>query len=270
VWLASSAGILQYVDIEMTSLAASQSWFRSTLLAATVVTGVGSVWAQNLTVPNSSFELPSTTFVDTRIDLWTKTPQPSWFDPAATGGIGWDQLSGVFANTPVGQPNHIDNVAGNQAIFVFALPQVGISQVLSSPEGTFQPGFSYTLTVGLLAGGGAADNSMFQVGLFYLDGSNTPVPLSATTAEFTSAAFPTSTHLIDQTVTTPVVQPGDAWAGKPIGIALTAVSGTGSVYWDVDNVRLTQTAVPEPTTVALFGFGLAGLLGGIRFGRRSR
>ncbi|MBN9692018.1 MAG: PEP-CTERM sorting domain-containing protein [Verrucomicrobia bacterium] len=111
---------------------------------------------------------------------------------------------------------------------------------------------------------------MFQVGLFYLDGSNTPVPLSATTAEFTSAAFPTSTHLIDQTVSTPVVQPGDAWAGKPIGIALTSVSGTGSVYWDVDNVRLTQTAVPEPTTVALFGLGLAGLLGGVRFGRRSR
>ena len=268
--LAVPAGTFTHVSTEMTSSAASQRWFRSLFLVASGLAVADSASAQSLTVPNGSFELPSTTFVDTRIDLWTKTPQPSWFDPAATGGIGWDQLSGVFANTAVGQPSHIDNVDGNQAIFVFALPQVGISQVLSTPEGTFQPGSSYTLTVGLLAGGGAADNSMFQVGLFYLDGSNTAVPINSTTAEFTTAAFPTSTHLIDQTVSTPVVQPGDAWAGKPIGIALTAVSGTGSIYWDVDNVRLTQTAVPEPTTMALFGLGMAGVLWGVRAGRRSK
>jgi hypothetical protein len=52
---------------------------------------------------------------------------------------------------------------------------------------------------------------------------------------------------------------GDAWAGKPIGVQLIAASGTGVGYWDLDNVRLEATVVPEPGTWALLGTG-AGLL----------
>lgn len=214
--------------------------------------------AADLSVPNGSFEEPATTFVDTRIDLWSKTPQPEWFDPATTGGITWDQLTGVFANTAPDQPNHIDNLDGNQALFLFSLPQVGISQVLTHPEARFEPGFSYTLTVGLLGGGEIPEGNTLQLGLFYLDGANNPVSVGATTVTYTAAEFPTITHLIDRSAQTTVIQAGDAAAGQPIGISLVS-TGTGVGYWDLDHVRLSATAVPEPKSVLLFGLGLTAL-----------
>jgi len=238
-------------------------------LGLALLTTVSSLRAADLTVPNGSFELPSTTFVDPRVDLWLKSTQPVWFDPVATGGITWEQLSGVFANTAVGQPNHIDNLAGNQAIFMITLPQVGLSQVLSAPEARFEPGFSYNLTLGILGGGGIPEGTAFQLGLFYLDGASAPVSVGATTVTYSAAGFPTITHLIDHAVETAVVQPGDAWAGKQIGLSLTSTSGTGVGYWDFDNVRLTSTAVPEPGTLALLGLGLGGVYWSVRRHRRQ-
>jgi hypothetical protein len=222
----------------------------------------------DIAVPNGSFELPSTTFVDPRVDFWSKTPQPSWFDPSQTGGITWDQMSGVFANTAVGQPNHITNVDGTQALFLIALPQAGLTQVLSAAEAKFEVGFSYQLTVGVLGGGGIPEGTALQLGLFYLDGANMPVTVGSATVTYSAATFPTITQLVDQSLTVPVVQAGDAWAGKAIGISLVGMSGTGSGYWDLDNVRLTSSAVPEPGTYALLGVGLVGLGWSVR--RRHR
>src|SRR5262245_32542330 len=65
-----------------------------------------SLRAAPIDVPNASFELPATVFVDTHVDSWQKSAQPAWFDPA-TAGIGWDQLSGVFVNTAPGTATHI-------------------------------------------------------------------------------------------------------------------------------------------------------------------
>ena len=64
--------------------------------------------------------------------------------------------------------------------------------------------------------------------------------------------------LHDYSVTTPMVQAGDAWAGKNIGIKIEALMGDGNGYWDMDNVRLTQ--VPEPTALSLAAIGFGGLL----------
>jgi len=52
------------------------------------------------------------------------------------GGFPWDQLMGQFLNTTNGSPNHIDNMDGNQAAFLFALPDVLIFQDYNSISGT--------------------------------------------------------------------------------------------------------------------------------------
>jgi hypothetical protein len=228
----------------------------------------GASQAADIPVPNGSFEAPATGFVDTRIDLWTKSPQPVWFDPA-TAGIGWDQLSGVFANTAPGTATHIDNVHLNQAIYVFGLPTVGISQELTGLEGSYQVGMSYQLTIGLVGGGGGLpEGAGFLLGFYYRDGANQAVPIGSTVVSYSTTAFPTTTHLVDHSVQLPAVQSGDAWAGKAIGIELSSISGTGAGYWDVDNVRLSATQVPEPGTLALGGLGFGAFLLAQRWLRR--
>ncbi len=214
-------------------------------------------------VANGSFELPSTSFVNPQIDDWQKTPQPAWFDPATTGGITWDQLSGVFANPAEGQAGRKVNIDGNQAAYLFALPQAGLIQVL--PD-TFQTGLSYELTVGVAGGGGNMPvGTSLLLGFFYLDGG-TPVPLGSQTVAHDTTLFPTTTSFVDLTATQPVAA-GDAWAGQPIGVQIVATSGTGVGFWDLDNVRV--NAVPEPQTYALLGLGAAALAVGLRRNRRS-
>lgn len=213
-----------------------------------------SVDAAPVTLANPSFELPSTGFVDTRVDGWTKTPTPVWFDPAATGGVTWDQLSGVFANPAVGQPTRKTNMDGNQGLYLFALPTAGLSQIVTT---TFQVGMSYELKVALAGGGGGMpEGTTFVLGLFYMDGA-IPVPVGTQMVSHSTALFPTTTTFVDQTLTVGEVLAGDAWAGKQIGVGVASLNGTGVGYWDLDNVRLEATVVPEPETWALMGAGSA-------------
>jgi len=213
--------------------------------------------AAAIPVPNGSFEMPSTPFVSPMVDVWQKTPAPGWFDPALTGGVTWQQLSGVFANTPAGDPSHISNLDGVQALYLFALPGAGLTQVLGA---SFEAGMAYELSVGMVGGGGGmAEGTAFQLGLFFMDGAEA-VSVGSATVIHSAAAFPTSALMIDQLLSIPAVSATDPWAGKPIGIQLVAASGTGAGYWNLDNVRLSATVVPEPGTYALLGIGLAGLL----------
>ncbi len=234
------------------------------LSSLTAVITAFSVNATDIPVANGSFELPSTTFVDPRVDSWTKTPQPDWFDPSLTGGITWDQMTGVFANTASDQLNHINNLDGNQALFLIALPQVGLSQVLSAPDAKYQAGFSYQLTLGMLGGGNISEGTSLQLGLFYLDGANLPVSVGTTTVSYSSAVFPGINNLVDQSLVVPGLQAGDGAVGKSIGVSIVSLSGTGAGYWDLDHVRLSAAAVPEPGTLALFGLGLGGMAWSLR------
>ncbi len=212
--------------------------------------------AANVEVPNGSFETPTPPPgfpVNTQIDIWQKAPQPDGVP--LPGGITWDQLSGVFPNTAAGQPDHIDNLTGNQGVYLFAIPGVGLSQELGS---SFTAGNSYQLTIGILGGGGISEGSMFQFGFYYLDDANAPVALNTSTITFTTDAFPNVTHLNDYSVALPEVQAGDAWAGRNVGIQLLSSFGTGVGYWDVDNVRL--VSVPEPATLGLLALGGLGML----------
>jgi len=224
--------------------------------AIVLVAFTGAVEAQPLTVPNGSFESPTPPpgFPATpQVDVWQKPPQPSGIP--LPGGVTWEQLAGVFPNTPVGASDHIDNVVGNQAAYILAIPGIGLFQQLNT---TFEVGKSYNLTLGILGGGGITEGSSFLMSLYYLDGVNQPVTVGSTPITYTAAGFPNPTHLYDYSVNLSEVQSGDAWAGKNIGIQLLSTFGTGTGYWDADDVRL--VAVPEPTTVALLAFAGGGLL----------
>lgn len=229
---------------------------RSKLCAAiwtAVVAGiVGVVWAGRIqagpiSVPNGSFESPATAFAYPQIDSWQQIP-------------GWNSLqSGVFLNTSLTNSDHIDNCDGNQAAFLFAVPQVAMFQDYDSTDWsnstpthafnvTFEPGKSYDLTVGVIGGGGGmTEGATLQLSLYYRDAASNRVTVAATNIPFTLAGFPTTTHFIDCQAHVPVVGPGDAWAGQHLGVELLSSVGFGYTnggYWDVDNVRLSSAVAP--------------------------
>jgi hypothetical protein len=151
----------------------------SSVLVSSFILGGASAWGGAIPVGNASFESPNPPPgypVSTQIDVWQKTAQPVWFDPATTGGITWDQLSGVFPNVPSADSRHIDNVDGLQAAYLFALSSVGLQQ--DSLGANFEVGQAYTLTVGVLGGGGIMEGSSLRVGLYYLDVGGVPVPVA--------------------------------------------------------------------------------------------
>lgn len=227
---------------------------RATLGGLAYAAGLLAAGAAGIVVPNGSFESPTPPPgfpAFPVVDVWQKAPEPAGIP--LPGGITWDQLAGVFPNTAAGAADHIDNVDGNQAAYLFAIPGVALFQTLGDK---FEVGSSYTLTLGVLGAGGITEGSTLQVSLFYPDASQHPVTVASTTVAYSSAAFPTVTHLVDQTVTVPAVLAGDAWAGQPIGIQIASTFGTGAGYWDVDNARV--SVVPEPGVMALFALGLAG------------
>ena len=239
-------------------------------LASTVDFGLaGGYWdidnvrlVESIEVPNSSFESPIvppvSPFAIPDMDAWQKTPQPAWYDPAQNADTPWDYLMGTFYNVPF-PAQFIDNCDGSQAAFVFAVPQAGLFQDYNSVSGTnttpshafnatFRPGMQYALTAGLIGGGGnMPQGATVQLSLYYRDASSNMVTVAATTVTNTVAVFPTNTHFVQFQVQVLGVKSADAWAGKNIGIAIestTDFSLTGG-YWDVDNVRLTETVAPD-------------------------
>ncbi len=217
----------------------------------------GPLQAATVDIPNGSFESPTVPPgfpAFPVVDSWQKSAQPPGV--VLPGTITWDQLAGVFPNTPVGASDHIDNMDGSQAAYMFAIPGVTLFQDLSA---TYGVGLAQNLTVGVIGGGGGMpEGSSFLLDLYYRDGGNNMVTVGATPIIFTAAGFPGTTHFLDVQVNVPTVQPGDAWAGKPIGVQLLATGGTGVGYWDLDNARL--VTVPEPSTLGLLALGLGGLV----------
>jgi hypothetical protein len=127
------------------------------------------------------------------------------------------------------------------------------------------------LTIGVFGKSTLAPGSTLELSLYYLDAANNHVVVDSTTVTYSAAAFPLTPplSLLDYQVNVPTVQPGDAWAGKNIGIQLESTTplamSTGG-NWDFDNVRL--TAVPEPGSLSLAGVGLGGLMLAHRRARR--
>ena len=217
------------------------------------VTGTDLVLARGLHLPNGSFESPMTEYVGQNIDGWQKSPQPGWWDPNLMGA-SWDQLAGVFLNTPPGSADHIVNCDGAQAAFLFALPQVGIFQDYNSTDwanpspthafdATFEAGKSYTLNVGVMPGNGISPGATLEASLYYRDDTNNPVTVAKITIANTSPLFTDSTHFVNLQVQTAPVNLTNLWAGKHIGVQILSTVGFDHMggYWDLDNVRLSET-----------------------------
>ena len=151
-----------------------------TLGLAAMLALAGASRAGVLYVPNYDFASPdigtNSPYAAPVLEDWQESAQPSWYDPAYFGGSPWSDLVGTFYNLPnftnstATNSSYIDNCDGVQAAFMFALPQVAIFQDLGA---TFDIGKTYTLTAGLIGGGGdMAAGSTFQLSLYYLDGTN--------------------------------------------------------------------------------------------------
>ncbi len=202
-------------------------------------------------VPNGSFEGPATVFADPRIEVWQKSPKPAWYDES--GGYLWEQLTGVFLNTAVGSVDHVENLDLNQGLFLFALPEVSVFQDAESVPDTglevrFEPGRSYGLTAGVLGGGGGMSNGVtLELRVYYRDPAGERVPVAVTVVTHTPTEFPSRNRLVDYAVAVPVVNDGDPWAGRPLGIEFrsTVAPDLGGGYWDLDQVRLVESWAPR-------------------------
>jgi hypothetical protein len=132
-----------------------------TLGLAAMLALAGASRAGVLYVPNYDFASPdigtNSPYAAPVLEDWQESAQPSWYDPAYFGGSPWSDLVGTFYNLPnftnstATNSSYIDNCDGVQAAFMFALPQVAIFQDLGA---TFDIGKTYTLTAGLIGGGG--------------------------------------------------------------------------------------------------------------------
>lgn len=224
--------------------------------AAVALLVSGAAWGQQITVPNGSFERPATFFVLTLVDFWQETPRPGWFQEG--GGFSWDQLTGVFRNTQPGASDHIDNCDGDQALYLFAVPEVGVFQDFASVDwddpapshafdARFEAGKAYQLSFGVVAGGGnMLEGVTLEAALYFRNEQGQAIPVAATNVVFSKEQFPTRTHLTEVVLRTPVIAANDAGEGRHIGVRfLSTVSAElQGGYWDLDNVRLTALAVP--------------------------
>jgi len=218
----------------------------------TAVMRVSLAPAASVDVPNSSFESPPTSFVSILIDSWEKTSKPGWY--VEDGGFLWTQLTGAFKNTAANSPDHITNCDSNQAIWLFAVPEVGLFQDYNSMDlddpvpshafnERFEVGRSYHLTVGVIgSGGGMQPGATLELSLYYRDSATNRVTVAATTVTNLLTVFSNSTQLVDCMVNVATVRSNDPWAGQNIGIMFLSTVSTNlqGGYWDLDNVRLLE------------------------------
>lgn len=225
------------------------------LLARSAVLHAGPI-----SIPNGSFEMPATFFVSTIFDSWQRTAQPEWWNENATGP--WTNLTGIFKNTAPGSADHIENCDSNQAVWLFANPNVGLFQDYDSvgwndPAPThafnavYEVGNAYQLTVGLFGGGNGGNYGMLpgvtlELSLYYRDAASNRLTVASTTITNSAELFTSNTNLLDFAAVVPTVSTSDPWAGQQIGIMIlsTVSSNLQGGYWDLDNVRLSSIRAP--------------------------
>ena len=192
---------------------------------------VGSASAALLTVNNPSFEAPA---VD-----------PNAF-PALPMVEGWIEQdldttasanTGVFANTSMDSPDHINNAEGRQLAFLGSEQGNALEQNL---DAAYQAGHAYRLSVGVgisaqFPPAQVVPVDMLDLALTYNDG-NEPVDVAVVTLP---AAGLSSTVLQHVFVVLPTVRREDPWANQSIGIEIRAAGAAGG-FWDLDDVQLEE------------------------------
>ncbi|GAG34376.1 unnamed protein product, partial [marine sediment metagenome] len=245
---------LQDFSLYLPAVLSDDAWADKTIGVAIRATGVpGGVWVLDnvrltesppvsIPIENASFEAP---VVDPNgfgalpyVDGWTE--------------IDLDTLSstntGVFANTQVGSPDHLVNAHGSQLAFLGSQTGNALEQDLDT---TYKIGCDYRLTVAvgvssLFPPSSAEPVDTFELVLYYRD-ANEPVDIVRQAVE---AAGLSSTQLVDVSLYLPTVQPGDAWAGMAIGVALRATGAPGG-FWDMDHVRLIESLLDPPLVLTV-------------------
>ncbi|HMP84487.1 MAG TPA: hypothetical protein PKA41_17465 [Verrucomicrobiota bacterium] len=222
-----------------------------------VIACAGSMRAGMIHVPNGSFESPTTSYVRINIDSWQEMPKPDWY--VEDGSFLWTQLTGIFRNSAPGNLDHIHNIHGTQALWLFAVPDVGLFQDYDSQDwndsepshafdATFTVGKAYQLTTGVIGrGGNMPTGATLELSLYYRDATSNKVAVATTIITNSPALFPDTTNFVDFNVVVPTVRDGDPWAGEHIGIQFLSTTTTNlqGGYWDLDNVRLMEIKPPE-------------------------
>jgi hypothetical protein len=244
---------------------------RAALILISLVVGIAGIvaWpaplqAGTIYLPNSSFESPVAPrdypFAFADMDSWQKSPAPAWYDPSQNDDTPWEDLMGTFYNVP-NPSTFIDNCDGSQAAFLFAVPDAALFQDYDSVSGTntvpdhafnatFNTNRAYTFTLGVIGGVNGQRplyiGATLQLSLYYRDASSNIVTVASTTITNSEQLFPTNTHLVDFSVYVPGVLATDPWAGQHVGVQIASTVGFDKAngYWDVDNARLTETALP--------------------------
>ena len=194
------------------------------------------VLSASIPIENASFEAP---VVD-----------PNGFG-AVPLVVGWTEIdidtlfstnTGVFANTDPNSFDHIVNADGSQLAFLGSQTGNALEQNLDT---VYKAGCGYRLTVGVSVSSRFPPAAVepvdtLELVLYYRD-ANEVVDIAHQTVEATGQSY---TQLHDFSLELPAVQPGDAWAGMSIGIALRAAGQPGG-FWDMDNVRLVEP-LPDP------------------------
>jgi hypothetical protein len=190
--------------------------------------------ATNITIRNASFEAP--TIDPNAFPAWPAID--GWLEPDLDAG---SQNTGVFANTATGSEDHVANANGRQLAFLGSQQGNALEQDLAA---IYRVGCEYRLTVAVGVSARFPPSNIKPVDtidlvLYYLD-VNQPVDIVRLTIGATGQS---STQLRDYTAVLATVRPGDAWAGKTIGVAIRAAGAAGG-FWDLDNVRLIEL-MPE-------------------------
>jgi hypothetical protein len=257
-----------------------RQWLRPGMALA--VAGLGALAAPpdpRIPVPNGSFEGPSTTFVTTRVDSWQESPKPD--DYLEGGGFQWDQLTGTFRNTLPGTADHLFNIDGNQALYLFALPGVGVFQDVESKDFddpvprrefnvVYRPGQRYTLSARVVGlGGNMLEGVPLELSLYYVVDVTNRIPVVTRVVTNSQETFADRNHFVGFSVASAPVSANDPWAGRPLGIRIQSIVSDEQKggYWDVDDVRLeAESTLPAitPLRISRSGDGLK-----ITFGSRT-
>src|SRR6516225_4619140 len=137
---------------------------------------------------------------------------------------------GRFANTDPTNFDHIVNMDGTQAAYIFTFPGAGLLQDFTTVDwsGTtnhtfnakFEVGRSYHLTAAFTSSSNEplTNGASMQMSLYYRGATNQVVIVGATNIVFDTQVFTSLTRFFDFTLHVPTVRPSDAWAGRNIGI----------------------------------------------------
>jgi hypothetical protein len=210
-------------------------------------------------VANHSFEAPTVTYAQVAspfVDGWT-TDGTSMMEYPPGSGMFVNLGTGIFPNTPAGEPDHIANVHGSQAAFLAAETGNEFTQALATP---FSAGNSYALTVavGRSYGQAPAETAQVRLGLYFLDDAAQRQFVTWTDVRNDAATGLSANHLVDFSATSAMLAGDHAAIGRPIHVYLGAIGPIGG-FFDLDDVRVTE--VPEPASagmlLALIGLGVA-------------